>query len=79
MRNDPAVVRQAMTFDSPKEFQDYYEAMEKAKQPGDLPETAARKAFYSTIREEGQKLEQREAAETAGSGKYGFPILPPPQ
>ncbi|MDR1374413.1 MAG: hypothetical protein LBJ24_05510, partial [Treponema sp.] len=67
MRNDPAVVRLSMTFDTPREFQDYYGAMEAYKQPGDLMEAAARKAFFTTIWEEGQKLKQQEAAQ-AGTG-----------
>jgi hypothetical protein len=71
LRNDPAVVRLAMTFDSPEDFEGYYGAMEADKQPGDLLETAARKAFYRTIWEEGQKLKRQEAAaaEAAETGQ----------
>jgi hypothetical protein len=72
-RNDPAVVRQAMTFDTPQEFQEYYEALEAYKQPDDLRERAAREAFYATIWEEGQKLKRQEAAQngTAEAAETG--------
>jgi hypothetical protein len=59
-----------MTFDTPEEFQGYYEALEAYKQPEDLLETAAQEAFYRTIWEEGQKLKQQEAA-LAGTGPEG--------
>jgi hypothetical protein len=51
IRNDPAVVELAATFDSWEDFMAYYDIFDE-KQPREIRETAAREGFYKTIWEE---------------------------
>ncbi|MDR1374219.1 MAG: hypothetical protein LBJ24_04535, partial [Treponema sp.] len=70
MRNDAGVVAYSRQFASPEEFQKAYEERDMlVKQPEGMKEAAAAGEYYTTIWNEGQRL-QAEPAETAETGEH---------